>query len=290
MPELPEVEAVRRALQPVMEGARFDKVVLRRPDLRAPFPRHFATRLEGRTVRTLGRRGKYLLAELSSGDLLLMHLGMSGSFRVEPTRVPRVRRATVRTAVGHDHVVFHMSSAATVTFNDPRRFGFMDLIPHDELPGHRALGALGPEPLAPEFDAAVLARACKGRTTPLKAVLSDQRVIAGLGNIYVCEALHHARLSPRRRASSIATRTGAPRDSAYRLAVAIKSVLHEAIARSMASERDEPGATDAIAYSPDRFRVYDREGARCVRRRCTGVVKRIVQAGRSTFFCPVCQR
>ena len=284
-----------------MAGARIDKVVLRRPDLRAPFPRRFAARLEGQTIRALTRRGKYLLADLDSGEILLMHLGMSGSFRVEAIKVPgfegsQVRNANPgtladpRAADRHDHVVFNLSSGVTVTFNDPRRFGVMDLIASAERASHPALATLGPEPLAGEFDAALLARTCGGKKTSLKAALSDQRVVAGLGNIYVCEALHRARLSPRRRASSIATRTGTPRAAAVRLAAAIKKVLDDAIRRSVAMEQRTPGAADVTAYFPARFRVYDRKGARCPTRGCSGTVKRIVQAGRATFFCPVCQK
>jgi len=285
LPELPEVEAVRLALQPVMERARFEQVLVRRPDLRVRLPGTFAARLKGQTVRTLGRRGKYLLAELTSGDVLVMHLGMSGSFRVEidadgttPERFDDERSP----GAAHDHVVFRMSAGATITFNDPRRFGSIALVSRKDLQRHRALGALGPEPLGPEFDAAVLARACRGKKTPLKAALSDQRVLAGLGNIYVCEALHRARLSPRRRAGSIATSTGAPRASACRLVTAIKKVMNDAIRRATAAQED---GSDA-----DRFRVYDREGRRCLTPGCRGTVRRIVQAGRSTFFCPVCQK
>jgi formamidopyrimidine-DNA glycosylase len=271
VPELPEVESVRIALRPAMEGARFNTVVARRPDLRAALPRHFSARLTGAAVLRLGRRGKYLVADLSSGESLVMHLGMSGSFRIEPVaRVEAIR--------AHDHVVFHMSSGARVTFNDPRRFGMMEVVPTAALSAHRAF-RLGPEPLAPEFDAARLARLARGRKTTLKAMLCDQRLIAGLGNIYACEALHHAGLAPRRAASTIATRSGAPRPSARRLVVAIKKVLLAALQRSSA----EDSATDV-------FRVYDREGHRCRRRGCQGVVRRIVQAGRSTFYCPVCQR
>ena len=283
MPELPEVESVRIALRPVMEGARFEKVVARRPDLRVALPRRFAARLAGQTVLRLARRGKYLVADLSSGESLLMHFGMSGSFRVDGrgrVETPGAFHHPRLAARPHDHIVFHMSSGASVTFNDPRRFGMMDLVPTDALPGHRAF-RLGPEPLEPEFDAAVLARLARGKKTTLKAALCDQRLIAGVGNIYACEALHHARLSPLRRASTLATASGAPRDSARRLAAAIKHVLETALRRS-ASARDGDDA-------PDRFRVYDREGERCLRRGCRGVVKRIVQAGRSTFYCPVCQ-
>jgi formamidopyrimidine-DNA glycosylase len=264
MPELPEVEAVRRELQPVMEGARFEAVLTNRPNLRTAFPPDFAERLKGRTVRSLERRGKYLLAELSSNEILVMHLGMSGSFRLEPGA------ANDR----HDHVVFRMSSGVTIVFNDPRRFGFMNLISRDALTGHRGLGALGPEPLSAAFDRSALAMACRGKKTSLKAALSDQRVVAGLGNIYVCEALHRAHLSPRRRALTIATKAGAPRESAIRLAQAIKKVLLAAVSRGEAN----------------RFRVYDREGERCPTPRCGGVIRRITQTGRSTFFCPVCQK
>jgi formamidopyrimidine-DNA glycosylase len=281
MPELPEVEAVRRELEPVMRGARFQQVLVRRAGLRTVFPDRFAARLRGRTVRALTRRGKYLLADLSSGETLLMHLGMSGSFHVDrPTASDRViaRARATREADPHDHVVFRMSSGATVIFNDPRRFGVMDLVPRGALDEHPALGAMGPEPLAVEFDAAALARACARRKTALKVALLDQRVVAGLGNIYASEALHLARLSPRRRASRIATRSGAPRDSAVRLASAIKTILQDAIARQTAER-----------YRSSRFRVYDREGEPCPTARCGGTIARFTQTGRSTFYCPVCQ-
>jgi formamidopyrimidine-DNA glycosylase len=270
VPELPEVEIVRRELSPVMTGARIERVELRRGDLRAPFPRRFRARLEGRTVAGLERRAKYLLAELSSGETLVMHLGMSGSFRIA--------RGLAGEPGRHDHVVFHLSSGVAVIFNDPRRFGVMDLLRPGGLAAHRALGSLGPEPLSAEFDGYVLARACAGRKTSLKVALLDQRVVSGLGNIYASEALHLAGLSPRRRASTIATPSGAPRDAAHRLAAAITQVLKEAIARAS-------GAT----YRSSRFRVYDREGARCRRRGCPGTIRRRTQAGRSTFYCAVCQ-
>ena len=277
MPELPEVEAVRRVLEPVMQGAKFASVVTNRPNLRTPFPADFAARLEGHTVRSLDRRGKYLLAALSTNEILVMHLGMSGSFRIETSTMrdaPETFYFERDTSARHDHVVFTMSSGVVIVFNDPRRFGFMDLMPADALPARMGLRALGPEPLASTFDPAALAAACRGKKTSLKAALSDQRVVAGLGNIYVCEALHRARLSPRRRASTIATPSGAPRDTAVRLVAAIKKVLALAIA----------GGAD------DRFRVYDREGKRCRTRGCAGVIKRITQSGRSTFYCPVCQK
>jgi len=292
VPELPEVEAVRRALQPVMQDARFTSVMTRRADLRFPFPDRFAARLEGQMVTRLERRGKHLIARLSSGDVLLMHLGMSGSFRVDPPLDDRSADTSGdRAADGrHDHVIFRMSSGVTITFNDPRRFGSMDLISGEQLSRHATLGGLGPEPLDDAFDAAVLARACAGKKTSLKATLSDQRVVAGLGNIYVCEALHRARLSPKRRAWTMATRAGAPRDAARRLAAAIKHVLNEAIARSLAWQQGATAVAADAASFPNRFRVYDREGARCLRKGCDGRIRRIVQSGRSTFYCPVCQR
>jgi formamidopyrimidine-DNA glycosylase len=281
LPELPEVESVRRDLEPVMTRARIDAVLVRRPDLRSPFPKRFGARLEGQTVLALKRRAKYLLADLSSGETLLMHLGMSGSFHIEVNAGQAPRKAGGPTTAGrHDHVVFHMSSGASVTFNDPRRFGFMDLVPEGQLSRHPVLRALGPEPLSAEFDASALARACKGKKTSLKVALLDQRVVAGLGNIYVSEALHRARLSPLRRASTIATTAGAPRPAAYRLVAAIKQVLEDAIDR----------ASRTAYRRSSRFRVYDREGERCRNSGCTGTIKRRTQAGRSTFYCPTCQR
>jgi formamidopyrimidine-DNA glycosylase len=268
MPELPEVEAVRRQLEPAMVGTRITRVELRRPDLRTPFPRRFAARLTGATTTELTRRAKYLVAALSSGESLLMHLGMSGSFRVEAGGADQP----------HDHVVFRMASGNDVVFNDPRRFGFMDLVRTDRLHRHPSLKGLGPEPLSAAFDAEALARACAGKRAPLKAALLDQQVVAGLGNIYAVEALHIAKLSPQRQASTIATPAGAPRDSARRLAAAIKQVLVEAIDRQTSTR-----------YRTERFRVYDREAERCRRPHCPGVIRRRTQAGRSTFYCPVCQ-
>jgi formamidopyrimidine-DNA glycosylase len=280
VPELPEVEAVRRELDPVMTHARIVKIDVRRPDLRAPFPRNFRRRLTGQTVLALTRRAKYLLATLSSSETLLVHLGMSGSFRIDdPAGIAAEGGDSKPESDRHDHVVFHMSSGAVITFNDPRRFGLMDLLTTAQLAHHAVLSRLGPEPLSAEFDAFRLARACKGKKTPLKLALLDQRVVAGLGNIYASEALHVAALSPTRRASTIATPTGAPRESAYRLAAAIKRVLTDAIDR-----------LSGTAYRSSRFRVYDREAERCQRPRCPGVIRRRTQAGRSTFYCPACQR
>jgi formamidopyrimidine-DNA glycosylase len=264
-----------------MEGARIERVETRRADLRAPFPPDFAAHLEGQRVRALRRRAKYLLAELESGDTLLMHLGMSGSFRVLKGRRDEVQGGFSFERSGldtHDHVLFTMSSGATVVFNDPRRFGVMSIVAAAVRDSYPALRLLGPEPLERGFNATTLARALRGRKTSLKAALSDQRVVAGLGNIYVCEALHAARLSPKRRASTLATPTGTPRPAAKALAGAIRAVLRKAI-----------GNRHRLR-GIDRFRVYDREGERCPRRDCSGTIKRIVQGGRSTFFCPVCQR
>ena len=293
MPELPEVETVRRGLQPVMEGARIVKAEARRGDLRRPLPKDFVKRLEGRSVTGLGRRAKYLLADLSSGEVLMMHLGMSGSFRVTQQKGEETPgefhhpRAEDR---AHDHIVFHMSSGARIAFNDPRRFGLMLLVPRTELADHPLMKAIGPEPLGNEFDAAMLAAACCGKKTSLKAALSDQKVVAGLGNIYVCEALHRARLSPKRQASTIATRAGAPTARAEVLVGAIKAVLQDAIKAGGSSLRDHRQTDGELGYFQHHFRVYDREGARCVTPGCKGTVKRIVQSGRSTFYCPTCQK
>jgi formamidopyrimidine-DNA glycosylase len=291
VPELPEVETVRRGLQPVMEGARIVRLEARRPDLRRPLPADFARRVEGRTVTGIGRRAKYLTVDLSSGDVLLVHLGMSGSFRVnhEETNAPGAFHHPRSAAPAHDHVVFHMSSGATVTFNDPRRFGLMLLVPRTELASHPLMREVGPEPLGNAFDAGLLAAACAGKKTSLKAALLDQTVVAGLGNIYVCEALHRAHLSPRRRAATIATR-GAPNARATALVEAIKAVLNAAIKAGGSSLRDHRQTDGELGYFQHHFRVYDREGEPCATPGCQGTVKRIVQNGRSTFFCPVCQK
>jgi formamidopyrimidine-DNA glycosylase len=293
MPELPEVETVRRGLQPVMEGARFIKVEARRGDLRWPLPKDFAARLEGKTVVGLGRRAKYLLADLSSGDVLIMHLGMSGSFRVaregDSTKPGRYyhERSSDQT---HDHVVFHMSSGTRIAFNDPRRFGSMKIVARAALECEPLLSALGPEPLGNAFDAAMLARACTGKKTSLKAVLSDQKIVAGLGNIYVCESLYRAGLSPKRRASTLATRAGGATPHADKLVAAIRAVLEDAIRAGGSSLRDHRRTDGELGMFQHDFRVYDREGTPCLTPGCRGTIKRIVQTGRSTFFCPVCQR
>jgi formamidopyrimidine-DNA glycosylase len=295
MPELPEVETVRRGLEPAMEGARFAKVEVHRGDLRWPLAKDFKRRLEGKTVTGLGRRAKYLLADLSSGDVLIMHLGMSGSFHVFQEsggrgKAPGNYYHERAQHSAHDHIVFHMSSGAVVTFNDPRRFGSMKIVPRQELDAEPLLSRLGPEPLGNAFDAAALAHACKGKKTTLKAALSDQRVVAGLGNIYVCEALYRARLSPKRIAATIATKTGAPNERAERLVEGIKAVLNDAIRDGGSSLRDHRLTDGELGMFQHRFRVYDREGEKCPTRGCGGTVKRIVQNGRSTFYCPACQK
>jgi formamidopyrimidine-DNA glycosylase len=293
MPELPEVETVRRGLEPAMEGARFLKVEARRRNLRFPLPKDFVRRLEGQTVVALSRRAKYLLADLSSGEVLMMHLGMSGSFRVHRNGEQSMgdgRYFEQANSEKHDHVVFHMSSGAAVTYNDPRRFGFMLLTPRVMLAEHKLMKAVGPEPLGNAFDAVLLARACKGKKTSLKAALLDQKIVAGLGNIYVCEALHRAHLSPKRRASVLATKSGAPVPAAEKLVEAIKAVLNEAIAAGGSSLRDHRQTTGELGYFQHRFRVYDREGEQCPQPGCGGTIRRIVQGGRSTFFCPKCQK
>lgn len=293
MPELPEVETVRRGLQPVMEGERILRVEARRKDLRFPFQADFASRLEGRIVTGLGRRAKYLMADLDSGDVLMMHLGMSGSFRVgkgEGEISPGVFHHPRSEDRAHDHVIFHMASGAVVSFNDPRRFGYMKIIARAEFEDEPLLRGLGPEPLGNVFDAAMLARSCAGKKTSLKAALLDQRVVAGLGNIYVCEALHRSHLSPKKSAATLALRDGAPSDHAKRLVTSIQKVLNAAIEAGGSSLRDHRRTDGELGYFQHSFQVYDREGDRCRTPRCGGIVKRFVQNGRSTFWCGKCQK
>ncbi len=293
MPELPEVETVRRGLQPAMEGSKIVKAEARRKDLRFPFQKDFVARLEGQTVTGLGRRAKYLMADLGSGDVLLMHLGMSGSFRViasEASKTPGQFHHPRSEDRAHDHVVFHMSSGASVVFNDPRRFGYMKVIARRALEQEPLLKGLGPEPLGNEFDAHMLARACAGKKTSLKAALLDQRVVAGLGNIYVCEALYRSQLSPRRSAATLATRKSEPTDHARRLVGAIHGVLNQAIKAGGSSLRDHRQTSGELGYFQHSFQVYDREGEACQTAGCSGIVKRFTQNGRSTFWCPKCQK
>jgi formamidopyrimidine-DNA glycosylase len=317
MPELPEVETVRRGLQPVMEGSTIVRAEARRKDLRFPFQKDFVARLEGQVVTGLGRRAKYLLADLASGDVLLMHLGMSGSFRVtegEDQKTPGKFHHPRNEDRAHDHVVFHMSSGAAIVFNDPRRFGYMKIIARHALEGEPLLSGLGPEPLGNEFDAAMLARSCANKKTSLKAALLDQRVVAGLGNIYVCEALFRSQLSPRRLAATLAAKAGPrkgvaagqrkgvaagqrnsvaggePTDHAKRLVGAIHAVLNQAIKAGGSSLRDHRQTSGELGYFQHSFQVYDREGEKCQTAGCGGIVRRFTQNGRSTFWCPKCQK
>jgi len=293
MPELPEVETVRRGLEPFMAGQAFTKVEQRRPNLRFPFPEGFAGRLEGRRLTGLGRRAKYLLGDLEDGTVLVMHLGMSGSFRIDyegDGKAPGVFHHDRSKNAAHDHVVFEMSNGARVTYNDPRRFGFMDLIARSDLPAHPLFRDIGIEPLGNELDGALIAAAFAGKKAPLKAALLDQTLIAGLGNIYVCEALHRAGLSPRRAAGTLAAKKGLMLGKADLLAGTIRDVLQEAVAAGGSSLRDHRQADGTLGYFQHSFRVYDREGAACPTPECKGVIQRLVQSGRSTFFCKVCQR
>jgi formamidopyrimidine-DNA glycosylase len=301
MPELPEVETVRRGLQGAMEGAKIVKAEARRKDLRFPFQKDFVARLEGQIVTGLGRRAKYLMADLASGDVLLMHLGMSGSFRVvraDAANTPGQFHHPRNEQRAHDHVMFRMSSGADVIFNDPRRFGYMKIIARQALEDEPLLKGLGPEPLGNEFDAKMLARSCANKKTSLKAALLDQRVVAGLGNIYVCEALFRAHLSPRRLAATLATKAGRrkgaaggePTDHAKRLVTAIHAVLNQAIKAGGSSLRDHRQTSGELGYFQHSFQVYDREGEKCQSAGCGGIVRRFTQNGRSTFWCPKCQK
>jgi len=303
MPELPEVETVRRGLAPVMEGARISAVALRRADLRFPFPDGFVQHLAGQRVERLERRAKYLLAH-TGNVVLAMHLGMSGRFSIIPPANPAVKpaplsaaavqpRAFVHAAGGdsaHDHVVFDFESGARIVYNDARRFGYMTLIDPDQMQSHPLFRDLGPEPLGPDLTPEYLAERARGRIQPLKSFLLDQRNIAGLGNIYVCEALFRSRLSPFAPAGRLATATGRASAGAKRLATAIPEVLGEAIAAGGSSLRDHRGADGALGYFQHAFAVYGREGEPCPRAECGGSVRRAVQNARSTFYCPRCQR
>lgn len=290
MPELPEVETVRRGLQPVLEGATITSVTLARPALRYPFPERFSERLAGRRVLSVGRRSKYLLWEIEGDEMLLAHLGMSGSFRIEAPEgtgggsMPGAFALARSRDTRHDHVRFELQGGTAVIYNDPRRFGFMDLQPRAEMERHPRLVGLGIEPTSNLFSADTLA-ALAERRTPLKAALLDQGIVTGLGNIYVCEALWRAELDPRRPASVLTDGR-----VAERLASAIRTVIAEAIEAGGSTLRDHMRTDGTLGYFQHRFAVYDREGEPCQRFDCGGTVTRIRQAGRSTFFCPSCQR
>ena len=287
MPELPEVETVRRGLAPVLDGQRLTRVEARRPDLRFPFPEDFVQRLAGARIEALSRRAKYVLAPTDRGDTLVMHLGMSGRFEIarpEGTLRPGQFVYAADPDPRHAHVVFETEAGGRVTYYDPRRFGYMGLIPTRDLDAHPWFSAMGPEPLSEAFDAARLVRAFEGRRQGPKTLLLDQRIVAGLGNIYVCEALHMARISPFRPAGDIS------RPRLKGLVQAIVHVLEAAIAAGGSTLRDYAGADGALGYFQHSFRAYGREGEACPNGACGGTIAREVQAGRSTFFCPACQR
>jgi formamidopyrimidine-DNA glycosylase len=288
MPELPEVETVRRGLLPVLEGARIEEATVRRPDLRIAFPPGFAKKLTGRRVEKLRRRAKFLIAELDDGNALVVHLGMSGSFRIakEPLAADAFHHPRSRLEA-HDHVVLRMSNGAVVTFNDPRRFGLMDLVPIEDLGESKHFKRLGVEPDAKSLDGPALAKLLSGRKVAIKVALCDQHLLAGLGNIYASEALWRARISPRRPARSLEGRGG--RERAARLAEGIQAVLADAIKAGGSSLRDHARVDGELGEFQHHFAVYDREGQRCLRND-RGTVRRIVQGGRSTYYCPVCQR
>jgi formamidopyrimidine-DNA glycosylase len=293
MPELPEVEIVSRGLARAMLGRRISGVKLNRLDLRFPLPQGFAARLEGRTVEAIGRRGKYIIASLSEGESLLMHLGMSGRFTIFPRhgKASHLGEFHFEESGGgiHDHVVFALDDGTRIVYTDPRRFGMMDLVPAADLASHRLMKGLGVEPLGRGLTPRYLAGAFDGRIAPLKAALLDQRLVAGLGNIYVCEALFRSGLSPTRRAGTL-VKDRKPDPRLRTLIKEIRSVLKRAITAGGSTLRDYAGTDGTSGAYQHRFSVYDRPGKPCVRRGCTGKVKRLVQAGRSTFYCPVCQR
>ncbi|HQY42761.1 MAG TPA: bifunctional DNA-formamidopyrimidine glycosylase/DNA-(apurinic or apyrimidinic site) lyase [Paracoccaceae bacterium] len=283
MPELPEVETVRAGLAPVMEGQVIVCATVNRPDLRFPLPDRMVERLTGARVERLHRRSKYILADLSSGETLLVHLGMSGRMMVSGAMLGQFHHAHPAPAK-HDHVVLDMEGGARITFNDARRFGAMDLMSTAGAMAHKLLAALGPEPLGNAFHEDYLAGRLSGRTMPIKAALLDQRIVAGLGNIYVAEALHRVGIDPRRKAGALSA------GEIARLVPLIRDVLAEAIAAGGSSLRDYRQADGELGYFQHNFRVYDREGAECATPGCGGRIERIVQSGRSTFFCPACQR
>jgi formamidopyrimidine-DNA glycosylase len=283
MPELPEVETIRLGLEPVLAGARLSRVEQRRPDLRFPLPHRFAQRLTGARVLRLGRRAKYLLAELDQGETWVTHLGMTGRFAVGQVTPGRFVHDAPQ-ALAHEHLVFETDAGARIGFFDARRFGYMDLILTEALGGHAWFAGLGPEPLGNEFSAEILGQAFKGRTQNVKATLLDQRVVAGLGNIYVCEALHRSGISPETPAGALS------RAKLEKLTATVREVLTEALVAGGSTLRDFANAEGGQGYFQHAFRVYGREGEPCAKPRCPGVVARMVQAGRSTFHCPKCQK
>ncbi len=288
MPELPEVETVRRGLEPILVGNRFAAIEQRRADLRFPLPQRFAERLEGRTVEALDRRAKYLLARLDDGEVLVMHLGMTGRFTIDYANSAAIK--TQRRIPKHEHIVFHLADGTFIRYADVRRFGLMDLIRAEALEDHALFKGLGVEPLSDDFTPEWFGSRLAGKATPIKAALIDQRLIAGLGNIYACEALYAARVSPLRLAGTLATKTGKPTKKTGALVEAVRGVLARAIRAGGSSLRDYRHADGKLGRFQHRFKVYGREGKLCRTKDCRGLVRRIVQGGRSTFYCPICQR
>ena len=276
MPELPEVETVLRGLEPALVGRRLVRIEQRRLDLRWPIPRGFVDALTGCRIKRLERRAKYMLWVMDNGSVMLLHLGMSGRMLVDDVRPEALNP--------HDHLVFTTDVGAVVRFNDARRFGMVDLTTHESVDGHKLLKDLGPEPLSNEFNGPVLANALAGKRTPIKAALLDQRVVCGLGNIYVCEALHASGISPLRLATNVRGKR------AERLASSVRVVLFDAIEAGGSSLRNHVQPTGELGYFQHQFKVYDREGASCGMPGCDGAIRRIVQSGRSTFYCARCQR
>lgn len=283
MPELPEVETVRRGLAPSMEGAVFERVEINRAGLRIPFPENLKARLEGVRVGRLGRRSKYILVDLQNGETLILHLGMSGRLTVSGDPLGQFHHKHPAPQK-HDHVVFYMDNGARVTFNDPRRFGLLDLIETEFMVDHRLFRAMGPEPFSNDFNEVYLLKALARRQTPIKSVLLDQRIVAGLGNIYVCEVLFRAGISPKRKAGALSSAR------VRSLIPLVKGVLEEAIEAGGSSLKDYRNASGDLGYFQHGFRVYGRDGESCQNTQCSGQIARITQAGRSTFYCPRCQR
>ncbi|MEP1206834.1 MAG: bifunctional DNA-formamidopyrimidine glycosylase/DNA-(apurinic or apyrimidinic site) lyase [Rhizobiaceae bacterium] len=293
MPELPEVETVRRGLAPVMEQARIEQLQLNRPNLRFPFPDDFAAQVEGQKIVSLGRRAKYLLVDLERGDVIIMHLGMSGSFRTIDGNSPGAFHHARSKSQAHDHVIFHLTlpdgSKAQVIYNDPRRFGFMLMTSRELLDQHQMIRDLGVEPVGNELSSELVASRFTGKNAPLKAALLDQSIIAGLGNIYVCEALWRSGLSPKRKARTLVLKSGKPTSRANLLVDNVRQVIQDAIAAGGSSLRDHAQTDGSLGYFQHSFAVYDQEGNPCQKPDCDGTIARIVQSGRSTFYCPGCQ-
>jgi len=296
MPELPEVETVMRGLSPHMTGEKLVKIEQNRDNLRFPLPKDFVKRLTGNGVDYLSRRAKYVLVHLSSGEVLMMHLGMSGKFTVNGD----VSLGNNTVNPKHDHVIFHLSNGDIIRYNDPRRFGYMDLVRQDKLQNHKSFIDLGPEPLGNEFNEITLAEKAlikdkagkikKAKSTPIKSFLLDQRVVAGLGNIYVLEALFKVKLNPKEPVSVLVTKTGKPTKKASALTKAIRQVLQDAIKAGGSTLKDYAKADGSLGYFQHSFQVYGREGEACLAKNCKGTIERIVQSGRSSFYCPKCQK